>query len=402
MNNTINKIDVATQFDTVKKAVIVKYCIACSNSNVFNGVVTVKYSKNINSTLIDIGFINNVFKVFLAQLFLIDNVHGLSCTESEEIHYSILLDLLYSIRNYEEGTQRKVALSGTHFLSQSNIAISGSDCKNVLNLISGGKDSFASYLILKQNNCNIHNCFINGLNIDSSMYEYESCKNLYKEGFDFIDLEGFDQLIQIASRFSKCLNCPPVYNSIPRGRDLLSITLVLPYVKLYGCSFVSHGCEYELWNNNIVNDTQIIPLHDSQSFYVIKEMNELLKKHFGIGVFSPIAGLHEYYILKQLLLNYPEKVLHIQSCFFDSWCGRCKKCLRYYLIQKSIQGNVLHFKNDPEKMITEYTTRYSLRDIYMPYCLEFRHLLGIENNLDELTTIRKDQLTPEYINNFEL
>ena len=342
-----------------------------------NGAIVVKYPCHIYLPLVMQEVISQGVSVFLAQLFLSKHISSRSLSPFFSDNMESIRELLYAVRMYEENvtcnfsgysSEEKLDLSPYLFPNKMKLKI--------LNLVGGGKDSLASSILLSDNGYFVVNCHIAGLNTATSTRELDACKNLY-DSLQIIHVSGFDELIQRASQRSRCLGSPPRYNFIPRGRDLLSVLFVLPLIEKECASFISLGCERDLWENNIRIGNKVIPTHDSQSELVITHLSKIVENTFSIHLFSPIAGLHEINILLYLLNRHPELAAKMQSCFYDEWCGQCAKCTRYYLIQEMAINKVFSFKCSPLRDDNRYLNQV-LQGVPegFPYRDEMYYLLG--------------------------
>ena len=389
---------------TNDNSLLILYELNFSDGENHKNEILIKYMNEANFKF-DVEIINNLFKIFLAQLFLYRGNITLVANEKELKIYEVILRNLYLIRNYEESVLENINIPNLICTETLHSHINNKvEKKLVLNLISGGKDSLASDILLRNNDISVINCFIDGLNIKSNSEEHTACKKIYNN-FCLISVKGFDELINIAIKHISSLGRPPVYNYIPRGRDLLSIAFSIPYAISNHCEYITHSCEKDLWCANINSNYGVIPMHDSQSYLVIKEINFLLKKLIEIGVFSPIAGLSEYYILSALIKNHKYKLKQIQSCFYGEWCGRCKKCMRYYLIQKSLCDTTFKFKSNPEKFLNslkENVEKSITDNEYFSYQKEISYLLGLCKLDDTLLSLDYDELYPDYYTRWEL
>jgi hypothetical protein len=364
------------------------YKIKFSDESVFSNNFTAHYPLSL-TIQVNIDFIKNIFHLFLSQLFLCDAEIPLICSLEDKLLCGKIVKALYAIRNYEEGTSLYPQGIKNIYCDKYQTNLSANKII-VMNLISGGKDSLAADLLLEKNGAIIKRCFIDGLNIASSASEYNACISLYSE-FDIIRLYGFEKLILELSKISDCYGKPPKKNYIPRGRDILTIALIYPLALLYGCLYISHGCEKDLWEKNIIINDEEIPLHDSQSCMIIEPLSELLNTNTGIHLFSPIAGMHEIYILSSLLINHIEKVKQIQSCFYGEWCGECSKCFRYYLISKYNNKLVFNFKKNPEFQYDAILSRLNEEDADKTLGF-YKELLFLTGKIE----LKNDLFTPIY------
>jgi len=382
-------------------SLVLRYKILFSDGDSLEDELIAKYSLTLNFPF-NVGILKNYFMVFLSQMFLSVGDIVLTCSRKDFVYYQKISDLLYNIRNYQEGTDY-YPKSYIFFDSKVEISCKSPNCAVVMNMISGGKDSLVSDFLLQENGAKICRCFISGLNVASDEKEKLACQQLYRE-YDTIELQGFDRLVNKLVQISDCYGCPPKQNFIPKGRDILSVALVYPLAVQRGCSYISHGCEKDLWENNIEIDGKYIPTHDSQSKLVIEPMGQQLELATGIGLFSPLCGMHEIYILTWLMKNHPSKVKLMQSCFYDSWCGKCSKCLRYFLIEKSIGASLLDFQSDPSQMVDAVAAQ--LKDVNaekeVRYYKELSYLLGNSQYYEELFTPVFSSHFPQFFRKWDL
>ena len=211
--------------------------------------LTVKYSRTLNIPF-NINILKNYFTIFLSQMFLSVGDIILVCSYEEFAYYQKISDLLYNVRNYQEGTDY-YPKSYVFFDNKVEKSCKRSERAVVMNLISGGKDSLVSDILLEENEATIFRCFIDGLNVKSNEQEHAACLQLYGDKYDIIELQGFDKLVEHLVKMSDCYGHPPDQNFIPKGRNVLSVALAYPLAVQHGCNYISHGCERDLWENNI-------------------------------------------------------------------------------------------------------------------------------------------------------
>jgi len=400
MRKVAQSVSVNVFVTTEMDSITLRYNIPFSDGTIFEDELTAKYNQPLNLPF-DISLIENYFVIFLSQLFLSTGIIDLVCSHEEVTYYQEFSNLLYNIRNYEEGTN---CYPKTYKFTNRPLEKQYKNNETiVMNLVSGGKDSLVSDFLLKRNKAKVQRCFVASLNVASDEKERVACQQLYSE-FDTIELHGFDRLVTQLVQISDCYGQPPQKNYIPKGRDILTIALIYPLAIQYGCSYISHGCEKDLWENNIEIDGKVIPVHDSQSKFVVEPMSKQLELSTGITLFSPICGMHEIYILTWLIKNHPSKANLIQSCFYDSWCGKCSKCLRYYLIEQSIDTKVFDFKSDPSQMVNDVAVQ--LKNINakkkVRYYKELCYLMGDSQYCKELLTPIFSNHFPQFFKEWEL
>lgn len=379
----------------------IHYCVEFSDGCQLADELKVIYPTPLNDS-IDLSIVCNYLMIFLAQMFLLQGPISIVCDEKDIQDYSDILKALYAIRSYQESVNIQPPYINWIWKPNRDMIINDQEPK-VLNLVSGGKDSFVSDILLERNNAFIKRCFFSGLNIASSSQEQRACEYLY-DGFDMIKLIGFEVLVNKLVEISDCYGMPPVNNFIPKGRDLLTIIFSYPLASYYNCNYISHSCEKDLWENVVYKEGNEIPIHDSQSKLVIVPMSEQVFRTTGIRLFSPIAGMHEIYLLTWLMRNKPDYILKMQSCYFGEWCGKCKKCLRYYLIQKRINLDIIKFKSNPELQLFSLIEKLSKSDTYetIGFFEELKFLTGSNEYEKELFTPSYSNLFPAFFERWEL
>lgn len=387
--------------DFNSNSLIVNYCVEFTDGRSLVDKLKVIYPMPIDD-LIDLSIICNYVVIFLSQMFLLQGEISLVCDEKDIKNYTDILRALYAIRNYQEGVCIQVPQIKWITYHKSATVNNFQETK-VLNLVSGGKDSLVSDILLNKNNACIKRCFLSGLNISSSAYEKSACENLY-DSFDIIELKGFDALVNKLVEISDCYGIPPTNNFIPKGRDLLTVIFSYPLAIYYNCNFIAHGCEKDLWEKVVVKEGIKIPMHDSQCKLVIVPMSEQLYGATGIRLFSPIAGMHEIFILTWLMKNRPDYIQKMHSCFFEEWCGKCSKCLRYYLIQKRLGLSIIKYKSNPESQLFSLIEKLDKPNAYekIGFFEELKFLTGSNEYGQALFTPTSSELFPSFYERWEL
>lgn len=380
---------------------IIKYKVGFTNGCQLVNDLKVIYPITLNEG-IDLSLICNYFIIFLSQMFLLQGNISIICSEKDILYYSDILKSLYAIRNYQEG--ENISFPNITCVTQSNKSmVINSQKPKVLNLISGGKDSLVSDILLKKNDAIIERCFFSGLNIEASTYEKNACEYLY-DSFDEIKIVGFNILINKLVEISDCYGNPPINNFIPKGRDLLTVIFSYPLALHYNCNYISLGCEKDLWEKIVVINGQQIPMHDSQCKLVMIPMSEQLYNSTGIRLFSPISGMYEIYLLTWLMKKQSIWIHKMQSCFYDKWCGKCKKCIRYYLIQERIGLNTIKFKSDPKSQLSSLINNLREENAQdkIGYYEELKFLTGSKELEEKLFSPSKCDLFPSFFERWDL
>jgi hypothetical protein len=69
--------------------------------------------------------------------------------------------------------------------------------------------------------------------------------------------------------------------------------------------------------------------------------------HPGLRLLPPVANLAELRILRDMLVHHPDLMRRTSFCFWGRNCGRCGKCLRYFLADRVYRAGVLRFEANP-------------------------------------------------------
>lgn len=277
-------------------------------------------------------------------------------------------------------------------------------------LWSGGKDSTLSFLLLQANGYNVSGYHAT-INADTKQIEMESARdlgNLFSQGIDYININP-RPFAEIGTHYSPTFGKYPKHNSIPQGRDFILFSILSIISTSKDSNLLCSGSEYELYSKVISYQGKSIYRHDAQSLKGYELISQYLNQWHtqGFKVFSPVAPLTEFRSFKVLSNYSPKSFDYISSCFWGNWCGKCLKCFRYALIQKTLGLELIRFQEDPltsnnflDFYINEWkNTNITYREeIY--YCLnilsEQRNLL---ENYEKLNYYAKEMLPQsKYLN----
>lgn len=322
-------------------------------SNSDSGEVVVRYPFDVEDlatpTLSTIGL---GVAVYLGQLCLAEVIEvGFPVTAAMAQDVAPLAAMLYDIRRWKDGLP---LVASPYVLSNSDqtgadVPPSAPTGRRALLLWSGGKDSSLSALLLRANGYDVvaaHATANSGVEKDevaaierlASRMELDPVRVAYRH----------DEFLSFSSRYAVNWNQPPLCNTVPFGRDLLLALLAVPVALKTTSSLLSMGHDHECRNAYVTVEGRSVPRNDVESTAGALALERFLAHAApALRLLPPVSGLSELRILKEMLVNHSELMRDAAFCFWGGNCGRCAKCLRYYLAQRLFGVDVLEFKVNP-------------------------------------------------------
>lgn len=263
-----------------------------------------------------------------------------------------LAGMLYDVRCWKDGVPyrpRPVFIGRPGSVEAVDFA--GSEMRSHL-LWSGGKDSTLAALTLHANGFDVAATHVTA-NCGVESRERRAVSRLAARLGVPLQTLGFthDEFLSFSSRYAVEWNRPPRCNRVPFGRDLILPLIALPFVRRSGASVLSMGHDNECRNAFVDVDERRFPRNDVES----SEGALLLEQFLGtyalrdLALLPPLAGFTELEILRQMLVDHPDEMAATSFCFWPGDnCGRCAKCLRYYLAQRVYsERDILTFEINP-------------------------------------------------------
>lgn len=263
-----------------------------------------------------------------------------------------LAEMLYDVRRWKDG----LPLSDPpEYLPQGTAAVlpPGAELEAGRSLLlwSGGKDSTLSALNLLENGYDVRPLHVS-VNVGVAAAESAAVGRLARElGLEVRRLElAHPEFVDFSTRYAKDWNDPPRCNLVPFGRDLLLILLAELVAGRLGAGHVSLGHDNECRNAYFDYQGRSVPRNDVESTRGALALERYVRAFIAPSstLLPPVAMLSEYRILSEMLSVWPQYMSRTSFCFWGANCGRCAKCLRYFLAQRlTTSEQVLTFAENP-------------------------------------------------------
>lgn len=291
---------------------------------------------------------------FVAQLCLAKDIYlGFSVDERAVTGIVPLLRMLYDIRCWKDNREllQRPSIHYEHVAGEPNV-LKAPAPRRVDLLWSGGKDSTLSAMALLKNSYEVLPVHITA-NAGVENYELLAIERLSRSiGVECrMLLYSFPQYIELSTAYARAWNSFPLENTVAFGRDMLLAVLMAPFTWHDNAALVSMGHGYDLRVAYLRYHGKTIPRNDVESRLGAIALERYIQRELlsSAHLLPPIAGLTEYRVLHEMLTAHPDKFKLISFCFWGNNCGRCAKCLRYYLVQRVLESDVLSFSVSPLK-----------------------------------------------------
>ena len=319
------------------------------------GSIAVTYPLPVDQALLPAVVI--LVGVYLGQLCLAEEIVFGDAMPDGCLEAAVpLAEMLYDVRRWKDGQslvppplllsppqRRTISLPRT-----TDVDDDGSH--RALLLWSGGKDSSLSALLLKRNGYEpiaVH------FTVNAGVEQIE--KSAVHDLSTDIELDLLEvgymhaEFLEFSTRYATDWNQFPRCNTVPFGRDMLLAALAAPLAAPVGARVLSMGHDHECRNAYFAYEGKSIPRNDVESTRGALLLERLLSRFIdpGLALLPPVSGLSEFRILEEMLIKHPGIMARASFCFWGDNCGRCAKCLRYYLAQRYLDVDVLDFAVNP-------------------------------------------------------
>lgn len=289
---------------------------------------------------------------YLAQLSLArEVVLGFPVTDSAIGNMAPLIAMLYDVRRWKDGLPlgEYPDWTGTSAGAPAPSTTAPVPSRALL-LFSGGKDSTLGAILLKQNGYEVVPVHITA-NAGVERRELRAMQGLSKLlGLDPLIVEfRHDDFLEFSTRYATSWNQYPLCNTVPFGRDLLLALIAAPVAMRTSCAHISMAHDHECRNAYVTHNGKRFPRNDVESVEGALALEAFLKAEIwaNVGLLPPVAGLTELRILYEMIVNHPQAFALTSSCFWGTDCGRCAKCLRYYLAQRLFDSEIRSYARNP-------------------------------------------------------
>ena len=226
------------------------------------------------------------------------------------------------------------------------------DPERAVLLWSGGKDSTLSSILLSANRFDVHPVHMSA-NTGVEEQESEAVRALAQQlDVSPIAIEyEYPQYLDFSSKYAVEWNGFPLWNTVAFGRDMFLPLVALPVARVVGAGVISMGHDHECRSAYIENYFgKRIPRNDVESTEGALVLESFIRTYCiaGTMLLPPIAQMNEWRVLSEMFINHSELMALASFCFWPgNNCGRCAKCLRYYLAQRVLGVEVLNFDVNP-------------------------------------------------------
>jgi hypothetical protein len=215
---------------------------------------------------------------------------------------------------------------------------------------SGGKDSTLALLTLRANGY-VANPLHLTLNSGAVDAERAAVRRLgVTLGAATVELAvEHEDFLSLSNAYAREWDDFPLCNRVPFGRDLLVSAVAVRQALAVGAGCVSLGHDNECRTASVVHQGKTIPRNDLESAEAALILEQAVRRHVhpGLRLLPPVANLSEYRILHDMFTTQPELMALTSFCFWGRACGRCAKCLRYFLADRLFGAEVLRFEVNP-------------------------------------------------------
>jgi 7-cyano-7-deazaguanine synthase in queuosine biosynthesis len=320
----------------------------------WSGVIRASYPFLLDAT--DVALLPAIgvgMALFIGQLCLAREIH-LDFNASDEMVQSILplAEMLYDVRCWKDGVDLGPP---PQFIIPIHVQarptwVSGQTGRSCL-LWSGGKDSTLSGIILRENGYDVRPLHITA-NGQVAAEELRSVAELAQYlGLQYSILQfEFPQYLDLSSTYASNWNEFPAHNTVAFGRDMMLALLATLFMRHDGASCLSMGHDYECKTAYVKYQGKVVPRNDVESVKGALALEAYIQRFLlpTARLLPPIAGLSEFRVLHELLINSPGVIARTSFCFWGGKCGRCAKCLRYYLAQRVLyREDIIHYAVPP-------------------------------------------------------
>lgn len=212
---------------------------------------------------------------------------------------------------------------------------------------SGGKDSTLALLTLRANGYTVSTAHVtanSGVEA-SEQAAVAALADALDERRPAQILYAHDDFLRLSNAYAVAWDDFPLCNRVPFGRDLLLAAAIVPFALAQRAGAISFGHDHECRTASVSHGGRSIPRNDVESADGALALERVLRRHVAddLRLLPPVAAISELRILRDMFVLRPDLMAKTAFCFWGHCCGRCAKCLRYYLADRVYAGDVLAF-----------------------------------------------------------
>ncbi|MDG4595146.1 MAG: hypothetical protein P9F75_05565 [Candidatus Contendobacter sp.] len=306
----------------------------------FVDLLSITYPFDLTATdHVALGAMGLAVSIFLGQLCRARRIHlGFSVSSSMIEQIMPLAEMLYDIRCWKDGIDLvpppdiecdTIATPELEFIQPTP--------RRACLLFSGGKDSSLSAIVLRNNNWDVR-----ALHIPANAYVFDAERKAVSAIGERLSLKtetlnlSFPGFALLSRAYATTWDHFPHHNAVPFGRDLLLAVLACPMARHQRVAALCMGHDHNCRIAQITHLGKRIARNDVESADGATLLAAYIQRFLcpGLALLPPVAMLTEYRILREMFLNHPDLMALTSFCFWGNYCGRCSKCLRYYLVER--------------------------------------------------------------------
>lgn len=300
-----------------------------------------------------VGAIGLAVGVFLGQLCCARRIRLRFAVSPAMIEQIMpLAEMLYDIRCWKDDVDR-VPLPDVESAGNATTELDFVQplFRSACLLFSGGKDSSLSAVVLRKNNWDVH-----ALHVTANAYVQDAERKAVAAIGPQLSLEPqtlgllFPGFAALSRAYATTWDHFPHYNAVPFGRDLLLAVLACPVARHQRVAALSMGHDHNCRVAQVTHLGKRIARNDVESVDGAILLGAYIQRFLcpGLALLPPVALLTEYRILREMFVNHPRLMALTSFCFWGRFCGRCAKCLRYYLVERVLRcEGTLQFEMSP-------------------------------------------------------
>jgi 7-cyano-7-deazaguanine synthase in queuosine biosynthesis len=317
-----------------------------------DAAIQIRYPEGVALPAATIDLIAAAGAIYLGSLALVEEIRIEAPVSPGLLRdVSPIVEMLYDIRRWKDelplGPLPTITASERERVEPLNARLNR---QATAALWSGGKDSTLALITLRANGYIAHPVHMTA----NSGVEDIAQQAVARLAADLSEspvtiLIEHDDFIDFTNTYATEWDRFPLCNRIPFGRDLLLAAVAVPFAIHRGAACVSMGHDNECRTAVVDYHGKVIPRNDLESAAGAIVLEAAMRRHVhpDLTLLPPVANLSELRILHDMFGSHEELMAKSAFCFWGENCGRCAKCLRYYLADRVYGSGNLSFQENP-------------------------------------------------------